>query len=126
MEARPLAELAVPGLELLRRRRIADDRVDAGADLLHLLVIGVLERGQHALARPLLPRQRQDGCADAARQVGPAVLHQVFLAVPPAWFAVKFSSQRCCQPGEAMEENQPGSIGALARTSTDEGVRWKT
>jgi len=25
-----------------------------------------------------------------------------------------------------MEENQPGSIGALARTSTDEGVRWKT
>ena len=46
--------------------------------------------------------------------------------MPPAWLAVKFSSQRCCQPGVAIPANQSGSIGALARTSTDEGVRWKT
>ena len=45
---------------------------------------------------------------------------------PPAWFAVKFSSQRCCHPGVAMPENNCGSIGALARTSTEDGVRWKT
>ena len=32
-------------------------------------------------------------------------------AAPPAWLAVKFSSQRCCQPGVATPANQPGSIG---------------
>ena len=46
--------------------------------------------------------------------------------VPGPWLAVKFSSQRCCQPGVAISLNQSGSIGALARTSTDEGVRWMT
>jgi len=66
VEAGPLAELTVPGLQVPRGRRIMDDRVDAGADLLHLLVIGVLERSQHALARPLLLGQRQDALADSA------------------------------------------------------------
>lgn len=47
-------------------------------------------------------------------------------APPPAWFWVKFSSQRCCQPGVAIPANQSASIGALARTSTEEGVRWNT
>ena len=44
VEARPLAQLAVPGLQLLRGLGVLDDRVDAGADLLHLLEVGVLER----------------------------------------------------------------------------------
>ena len=48
------------------------------------------------------------------------------MAVPPAWLAVKFSSQRCCQPGVLMVANHSGSIGWLSRTSTDDGVRWKT
>jgi len=47
-------------------------------------------------------------------------------AVPPAWLAVKFSSQRCCQPGVAMEANHSGSVGPLLRMSTEDGVRWKT
>jgi hypothetical protein len=40
--------------------------------------------------------------------------------------AVKFASQRCCQPGCAISANHPGSVGRLSRTSTDDGVRWKT
>ncbi len=39
---------------------------------------------------------------------------------------MKFSSQRSCQPGVATLANQSGSIGRLPRTSTDDGVRWKT
>ena len=46
--------------------------------------------------------------------------------MPPAWLAVKFSSQRCCQPGVAISANHSGSVGRLSRTSTDDGVRWKT
>ena len=46
--------------------------------------------------------------------------------MPPVWLAVKFSSQRCCQPGVAISANHSGSVGALSRTSTDDGVRWKT
>nr|WP_229022979.1 hypothetical protein [Actinomarinicola tropica] len=45
---------------------------------------------------------------------------------PPMVLAVKFSSQRFCQPGVAMLANHSGSVGALPRTSTDEGVRWNT
>src|SRR5207244_12825519 len=48
VKAGALTELAIPRLELLRGRRVADDRVDAHADLLHLLEVGVLERAQHA------------------------------------------------------------------------------
>jgi len=47
-------------------------------------------------------------------------------AVPPAWLAVKFSSQRRCHPGVATSANQCGSIGWLSRTSTEDGVRWNT
>jgi len=45
---------------------------------------------------------------------------------PPVWLAVKFSSQRCCHPGVAISANHSGSVGWLLRTSTDDGVRWKT
>jgi hypothetical protein len=47
-------------------------------------------------------------------------------AVPPDWLAVKFSSQRRCQPGVATSANQCGSMGWLFRTSTEDGVRWNT
>jgi hypothetical protein len=46
--------------------------------------------------------------------------------MPPVWLAVKFSSQRCCQPGVAISANHAGSVGWLLRTSTEDGVRWKT
>ena len=44
VEARALAQLAVPGLERLGRLRVGDDGVDPGPDLGHLLVVAVLER----------------------------------------------------------------------------------
>ena len=50
VEARPLAELAVPRLERVRRLRVGDDGVDPGADLGHLLVVAVLERAGPARA----------------------------------------------------------------------------
>ena len=67
--------------------RSCDDGVDAGADLLHLLEVGVLEGGQHVRRRHLLARQAHDPRADAARQVGPAVLHQILLSQcrRPGW-----------------------------------------
>lgn len=39
---------------------------------------------------------------------------------------MKFSSQRRCQPGVAIDANHSGSVGRLSRTSTDDGVRWNT
>ena len=42
------------------------------------------------------------------------------------WCAEKLSSQRCCQPGVAMLVNQSGSMGALPRTATADGVRCTT
>ena len=79
MKAGALTELAIPRLELLRGRRVADDRVDAHADLLHLLEVGVLERAQHAFGRPLLGREHHDLAPHPARDVGPAVPGQVLL-----------------------------------------------
>ena len=70
--------------------------------------------------------EREDALAHPAGEVGPAVLHQVLAGRAPDWLAAKFSSQRCCQPGVAISANQSGSVGRLSRTSTDDGVRWKT
>ena len=81
MEAGPLAQLPVPGLELGGRVLVLHDGVGAGTDLVHLLVIGVFKGGQHPGHGALLRRQQPDLRADAAGQVGPAVLHQVDLGM---------------------------------------------
>ena len=78
MKARPLAELAIPGFQLRRRLAVADDRIDPGADFLHLFEVGILERRQHVWRGALLARQIHDFGANAPRQIGPAVLHQIF------------------------------------------------
>ena len=38
---------------------------------------------------------------------------------------LKLSMRRCCQPGFSVAAHS-GSVGRLPRTSTDDGVRWKT
>ena len=38
---------------------------------------------------------------------------------------LKFSIRRFCQPGVSVLTHS-GSVGRLPRTSTDDGVRWKT
>ena len=90
-----------------------------GADLLHLLEVGLLVGGQHA-RRVQLRRAGSDdgpGSAGPGRSSRPAPGRP--RPEPPAWLAVKFSSQRCCQPGVATSANQSGSMGWLSRTSTD-------
>ena len=61
--------------------------------------------------------------ADTPRQMGPSVLHQVLGRSSSRLVRREILQPAVCQPGVAIEENQPGSIGALARTSTEEGVR---
>ena len=46
-------------------------------------------------------------------------------AMPPEVRTVKFSVRFFCQPG-SREAAQASSVGRLARTSMDDGVRWKT
>ena len=81
VEARPLAQLPVPGLQLLGGLAVLHDRRGPRADLLHLFEVGILVGGQHLLRRALAGRQLGDLLADAPRQVGPAVHHQVDLGV---------------------------------------------
>ena len=52
VEAGPLAELPVPGLEGFGGRRILDDVVHPRPDLLHLLEVGQLHHGWPGPGRP--------------------------------------------------------------------------
>ena len=80
VEARPLAELAVPGLQRLGGGRVLDDRVDARADLLHLLKsassISSAALFASSVAGSRLARRRRQQVAD---DVGPAVADQVLV-----------------------------------------------
>ena len=70
VEAQPLAVLAVPGLELLRGRRVLDDLVDSAAERLHHLEVDRLELG------PLL-FGRGDALRVDPHRRGPPVVHHV-------------------------------------------------
>ena len=85
MEARPLAQLAVPGLEGLGRGRVLDDGVDPGPDLVHLLVVAGPEGGLDELGGELAAGADlgHDAVADALGDVGPAVLDQVLVGEAP-------------------------------------------
>ena len=69
VETRALAQLAIPGLELLRRFAILHDGVDPRTDFLHLFEIGIFEGRQHLLRRQFLARQLHDLGADPPRIV---------------------------------------------------------
>jgi len=60
-----------------------------------------------------------------AMSVHPSMTRSVS-GIAAVWFAAKFSIHSRCHPGAAIPSNQSGSVGALPRTSTDDGVRWKT
>ena len=60
-----------------------------------------------------------------ADDVGPAVHDEVLLGEAPEVSSVKFSIRSRCQPGSRAAAHE-GSVGRFARTSMDEGVRWKT
>ena len=82
VEARALAKLPIPGPEFLRCFAMRHDGVDPRADFLHLFEIGIFERRQHRLRRQFSTRHQLHLGADPSRQIGPAVLNQVFRRRP--------------------------------------------
>ena len=79
VEARPLAELVVPGLQRVGRHLVLHDLVDACANPLHLLIVGELDqrlRVLDLLARALLAARQQQDVAD---QICPAVVDHVLV-----------------------------------------------
>ena len=129
VEARPLAELAVPGLQRLgrvsgrRRSRRPRARISS-------IFSSSLSRNASSASSGVelvaVGDLLDDPVADPLGDVGPAVL-----APGPrrrsrrsgAWRSS--CSHFCCQPGSSVA-NQSGSIGWLLRTSIDDGVRWNT
>ena len=81
MKAGPLAQLPVPGLQMIGGRRVGHDLVDPCADLVHFGEVGIFVGGQHVRHGALGGRQLADLLADASRQIGPAVLHQIDLGI---------------------------------------------
>jgi hypothetical protein len=76
VEARPLAELAVPRLQRLGHHRVLHDLVDPSADLLHLVEVGQLHRLGQAL-RAEVAAALAEADEQVADDVGPPVGHQI-------------------------------------------------
>ena len=76
VEARALAQLAIPRLQFLARLA-ADDVFGARTNLAHLLVIGILESGHDAFRRALLGRHVDHLRPDALAEIGPAIVDEV-------------------------------------------------
>ena len=126
MEARALAQLAVPRLELLGRVPIVDD------ESTRVRISSIFSKSESSNASIIFSGVKSSGASvrmrsrtRRARSVQPSCTRSS-PGRAPDWLAAKFSSQRCCQPGVAISANQSGSVGRLSRTSTDDGVRWKT
>src|SRR5260370_34986931 len=83
VEARALAELAVPGLELARGFHVGDDGIGAGADLLHLLEVGGLERGNHDGGVAGVQWQRRRPRPASPGDLGPTVHDSLYVGSPP-------------------------------------------
>ena len=79
MEARPLAELAIPRLQRVRGGRVFHQTVHAGADLLHLLEIREFHAVRHLFRRELGVGAVLGDGAQVADDVRPAVTHQVLI-----------------------------------------------
>ena len=116
VEARPLAELAVPGLEAAARspgpRTTSSTR---RSDLLHLLEVGLLERRQHVRRRcGRLRRERRDPRADPLGDVRPAVHDEVDARASRRSGSPRSSpSTPSATRGSAIESNHTGSVGTL-------------
>src|SRR6201989_1233807 len=122
VEAGPLAQLAVPRLELARRVRVPHYRVGAATDLLHLLEVGLLVGGEHRRRAERLRRQRGDPGADPAGDVGPAVLHQV-LVRGPAGLVGGEVLQPALLPARGGDPGEPGRVDRVVAPRVDRGRR---
>ena len=77
VEARTLAQLAVPGLERRGRCWVVDHAIDALADLGHLLVVAVLIRPLDRFWIQRRTRIRHDPITDPHCDIRPSVVDQV-------------------------------------------------
>jgi hypothetical protein len=107
VEARPLAELAVPRLQRLGGVRVVDDRLHARADRLHLLEVGQLDRLGRVGTRGDRTLAHHD--QQLADDVGPAVVDQVLGFEPPDTRLLKFSMRRSLPTG--LERRRPLGVG---------------
>ncbi len=113
MEAGPLAELAIPGLERRSGDGILDDFIDARAHLVHLLVVrehhqfGALRTAESPtkLARRLF---RGDS-GQVAENVCPAVMDEVFVLIAAADEDVEILHPPCLP--SRIEGGRPLGIG---------------
>ena len=84
VEAGPLAELAVPGLQGLGRGRVLDHRLGPGADALHGGEVGDLHQLGQLLGRQARRALLAGDEDQLAEGLGPAVIDQVLLGVAAA------------------------------------------
>ncbi|MEZ4333183.1 MAG: hypothetical protein R3F35_15590 [Myxococcota bacterium] len=82
VEARSLAELAIPGLERLGRLRIAHDPIDARPDRLHLAEVGELDLEDERLGRARRAVAPGQHARQVAHDVGPTVAHEIDVEDP--------------------------------------------
>ncbi len=109
VKARPFAQLPVPCPQLLSRRRIADNGPHPGANLLHLLEVGVLVRAPDRVRGPLLRWMRHNLRLDAAGDRGPAI-HDEVVVHPDAGLVVGEVSQPPLLPARGRDRSEPGRI----------------
>ena len=131
MEARALAQLAVPRLAAPRpwpgRATIASTRARISSIFSSSLSsyawtnasCGVMPSGVPSLNISIMRSRMR-----LVMSVQPSITRSSS-ANPPVCRVTKFISHSCCQPGCSVA-NHSGSIGWLLRTSIDDGVRWKT
>ena len=120
VEARALAEPVVPRLERLGGLRVADHGLGPLADALHDLEVDHLQQVGHLLRRHVGLRVP----LDPLRQLAPTVLDQIDGVEAPI---VRDEVHHALLLPARRLRLEPLDIGgALARTSTDDGVRWKT
>ena len=125
VEARSLAEVAVPRLERLGGGGVGHDRVDSGADLLHLGEVGQIHCAQTFFVRhsfdAVLPHHEE--LLDDAR---PRVVDQVLVGVAAGREQLEVLDAATLPAVVQRSVDHAGSVGRLPRTSTVDGVRWKT
>ncbi len=81
VKAWSLAELSIPGLECFCCGFVFDDILCTGSDLLHFLEIGNFHRHLLFFGGHFLVIARRQYGLQIAKNVGPAVAHQIFLLI---------------------------------------------
>ena len=121
VEARPLAELVVPGFQRIRRRLVLDDFVHARAYPLHLLIVGELDQRLRVLdlfARALLAAREQQDVAD---QICPAIADHVLVEFLAGDDGREIVGARLLPP--RSEGSRPFGVGRSVIAHVDGGRR---